>query len=262
MRHIVDLDAFPIDDPNAPNGAALVETCREALAAKGLFTLDGFLRAEALAATLRPLPAQFDRESFRHERRHNIYFRDDVEGLAADHPALAKRATSNRTLCADQIGGSPLIALYEWPRFAAFLAAVMGKDALFPMADPLARVNVMTYGPGEALNWHFDRSEFTTTLLLEAPEAGGAFEYRTGLRTDEDPNHDGVAALLRGEDPLVERIALKPGALNVFKGRNTPHRVTPPRGAKRRTIAVFSFYETPGVVFSEAERLGFYGRAS
>jgi hypothetical protein len=39
----------------------------------------------------------------------------------------------------------------------------------------LARVNAMQYGAGEGLNWHFDRSEFTTTLLLQAPKAGGAF---------------------------------------------------------------------------------------
>ena len=65
-----------------------------------------------------------------------------------------------------------IVAIYEWPPLAAFLAAVMGKPALHVMADPLARLNVMAYRAGEALNWHFDRSEFTTTLLLQAPEAG------------------------------------------------------------------------------------------
>ena len=69
------------------------------------------------------------------------------------------------------------------------------------MPDPLARVNVMSYREGEALNWHFDRSEFTTTLLLQAPKAGGAFEYRSDLRTDTDPNYAGVARLLSGQDP-------------------------------------------------------------
>jgi hypothetical protein len=34
----------------------------------------------------------------------------------------------------------------------------------------------MDYRPGEALNWHFDRSQFTTTLLIQAPEQGGEFE--------------------------------------------------------------------------------------
>jgi len=32
-------------------------------------------------------------------------------------------------------------------------------------------------------------------------------------------------------------------------------------GPRARMIAVFSYYETPGVAFSAEERLGFYGRA-
>lgn len=260
MRDIVDLDRYPIDRPDEPAALALVADCRAALARDGMITLDGFMTPEGVDAALSPLGAKFETESFFHKRRHNVYFRDEVEGLSPDHPALALRETVNRTLCADQLGDNPLIRLYEAPEFAAFLAAVMDKPALFAMADPLARLNVMTYRSGEALNWHFDRSEFTTTLLLEAPLAGGEFEYRTDLRSDDDPNYGGVARLLRGKDELTRRIALKPGALNVFRGRNTPHRVTPPQGPVNRTIAVFSYYEAPGVTFSASERSGFYGR--
>ncbi len=128
------------------------------------------------------------------------------------------------------------------------------------MTDPLARVNVMAYRAGEALNWHFDRSEFTTTLLLQAPEKGGEFEYRTDLRSANDPNYAGVAELLEGRDPQVQRIRLSAGTLNVFRGKNTAHRVTPVAGRVERFIAVFSYYEKPDVMFSDAERLGFYGR--
>ena len=70
-------------------------------------------------------------------------------------------------------------------RWLYFLAEVMGKPQLHTMADPLARANVMAYRAGDALNWHFDRSEFTTTLLLQAPDAGGDFQYRRDLRSDE-----------------------------------------------------------------------------
>jgi len=121
-------------------------------------------------------------------------------------------------------------------------------------------VNVMAYRAGEALNWHFDRSEFTTTLLLQAPETGGEFEYRSDLRSANDPNHAGVAQLLEGRDPQVKRIRLHAGTLNVFRGKNTAHRVTTVQGRVDRFIAVFSYYEKPGVMFSDAERMGFYGR--
>ena len=157
--------------------------------------------------------------------------------------------------------GAAVHRIYEWTPLADFLARVMRKPRLYPMDDPLARANVMTYHEGDALNWHFDRSEFTTTLLLQAPEAGGEFQYRSGLRTPADPNLDGVARLLDGRDPEVRSLALAAGTLNVFKGRNTAHRVAPVIGPRERMIAVFSYYERPGVLFSEEERIGFYGRA-
>jgi hypothetical protein len=130
------------------------------------------------------------------------------------------------------------------------------------MDDPLARVNAMAYGEGDTLNWHFDRSEFTTTLLLQAPEAGGEFEYRTDLRSADDPNFEGVARLLRGDDPELKRMAVSPGTLNVFRGKNTAHRVAQVKGPRERIITVFSFYERPGVRFTAEEQVGFYGRVA
>lgn len=260
MQTILDLDRFPIDRPGSPEWRALVERCRTDLAADGMYNLDGLMRRDAAAAAVSEMTPRFATESFLHERRHNIYFKK-LGDLPKDHPALQEFHTSNRTLCADQIEGSALLRLYEWPEFAQFLAATMGKPELHVMDDPLARVNVMSYQEGQALNWHFDRSEFTTTLLLQSPDQGGGFEYRTDLRSDEDPNYDGVARLLNGADRDSKVITLSPGTLNVFKGKNTAHRVTPVVGGKPRVIAVFSYYENPGVTFSDSERIGFYGRA-
>lgn len=138
----------------------------------------------------------------------------------------------------------------------------MGKEALHPMADPLAAVNAMAYRAGEGLNWHFDRSEFTTTLLLQAPKAGGLFEYRTDLRSETDPNYEGVARLLRGQDPQMQTMQVTPGTLNVFRGKHTAHRVTPVEGDRPRMIAVFSYFDRPGVRFTAEEQRGFYGRAA
>jgi hypothetical protein len=261
MRDSLDLDTYPLDRPDSDGYRALVERCRADLVGNGMFTLPGFMRPDIAQAAAQALLPRFATESFRHERRHNIYFQPAIPDLPVDHPALTEFQTSNDTLCLDQMPDSAMAALYDWPPFARFLADTMGKDALYPMADPLAGVNVMSYAEGQSLNWHFDRSEFTTTLLLQAPETGGEFVYRTDLRTETDANYDGVARLLRGEDPQVRVLRLTPGALNVFRGKNTPHRTADVRGSTARVIAVFSFYDRPGVCFSEAERIGFYGRA-
>lgn len=259
---IVDLDRYPLDRRDSDEWARLVATARDDLAAGGMFNLPGFLTPAAIAADVARLVPRFAAEAFVHARSHNVYFRKDVPGLAPDHPALKRFETSSRTLCADQLAETQVMALYEWPPFAAFLAATMDKPALYNMADPLARLNAMAYGEGEGLNWHFDRSEFTTTLLLQAPEAGSVFEYRSGLRSEDDPNYDGVARLLRGEDSQKQSLTLAPGTLNVFRGKNTAHRVTPVKGARPRMIAVFSFYERPDMRFSAEEQQGFYGRTA
>ena len=260
MREIIDLDRFPLDRPDSSEWQRLVARCRADLAAGGMYNLEQFMHPHVAAREVATMADTFAKDSFLHEREHNIYFVKSVDGLGDDHPALTRFKTSNRTICADQIANSALIRLYEWPEFAKFLAATMDMGQLHPMDDPLARVNVMAYSEGQALNWHFDRSEFTTTLLLQAPQSGGAFEYRTNLRSADDPNYEGVARLLRGEDEQVRRLRLSPGTLNVFKGLNTAHRVTPVAGPSQRIIAVFSFYDRPGVRFSETERIGFYGR--
>lgn len=262
MHDLLDLDRYPIDQPGSPGWTALVEQCRADLAATGMYTLPGFMRPEVAGRAAAAVAPRFAAESFRHEREHNIYFLPNIPGLGDDHPALTRFHTSNDTLCLDQVTGSPMAQLYEWPEFAVFLAATMDKPVLYTMDDHLAAVNVMSYVEGQQLNWHFDRSEFTTTLLLQAPDQGGEFIYRTDLRTDADPNYDGVARMLRGDDPEVRSLTLTPGTLNVFRGKNTPHRVADVRGERARIIAVYSFYEHPGVRFSAEERIGFYGRAS
>jgi len=262
MRDIIDLDSFPIDRPSSDGYAALVARCRAELARDGTFSLTGFLRPGAARAVVAEMVPVLAAKAFTHTRRHNIYFEPEIPGLAPDHPALALCETTNHTVCADQIAGSIVLDIYRYPPLRAFLAATMDKQRLHLMADPLARVNVMAYRAGDGLDWHFDRSEFTTTLLLQASESGGLFEFRSGLRTDDDPNYDGVGRLLAGEDPDVRLLELSPGTLNVFRGKNTAHRVTPVEGAAERLIAVFSYYERAGVMFSEQERVGFYGRAA
>ncbi|MEM9603427.1 MAG: 2OG-Fe(II) oxygenase [Pseudomonadota bacterium] len=261
MRDILDLDTYPIDAPSTPAAAALVATCKASLASRGLFNLDALVRPEVTADLAADLGARVFAEGFEHRRRHNIYF-DDSVALDPSHPARQQVETCNHTLCADQLDRSALDRIYRYPALIDFVAATLEKPALYPMADPLAAVNVMGYREGEALNWHFDRSEFTITLLLQAPDSGGEFEYRQHARSDTDPNYDGVARLLRGEDMAVERVRLTPGTLNVFKGRNTAHRVTPVGGATPRLIAVFSYFDRPGVHFSPSEQRGFYGRAT
>lgn len=262
MREHLDLERYPLDQPGTPAYEALLEQCRAALARGGMFNLDEFVRPatiRAVAAELAPLARS---SSYTHARTHNVYFLERVEGLDPSHPALKKFQTINHTLCEDQLRGSFVHLLYTWQPLADFIAQVLELPRLHVMDDPLAGTNVMEYRPGEALNWHFDRSRYTTTLLIQAAEAGGEFQYVTELRADGQPNYDEVGRVLAGQTNRIRVNPLKPGTLNVFAGKNALHRVSTVEGTVSRLVAVLSYYDRPGVTFTASERLGFYGRSA
>jgi len=260
MQDMLDLARFPLDRPDSAAYGVLVDTCRRDMAANGMFNLDGLVLPAGIERMVREIKPRSERMAHTHQRRHTVYFQDAVAGLPPDHGALKRFDTVHHTLCDDQLAGTLIHEIYEWAPLPAFLARVLERPRLFLMGDPLGRVNVMNYKPGETLNWHFDRSLFTTTLLIQAPEEGGEFEYRSNLRSDADPNYAGVADLLDGRDPGIRVNPLAAGTLNVFAGKNTLHRVSPVRGQRDRLVAVFSYYEQPHVMFSDQERIGFYGR--
>jgi hypothetical protein len=260
IEEIVNLQRYPLHQLDSDQGKELVSRCRADLERDGLFNLEEFMLPDAVRkATAQAVPV-LKKHAFTHRRNHNIYFLPMVPELSPEHPALKQFETTNHTICSDQIPGSVLVELYLWSPFAEFLALVMSKPRLYVMDDLLARLNVMAYRDGEALNWHFDRSEFTTTLLLQAPEKGGEFLYRTDLRSDTNPNYEGIGEFLLGDQSEVTALALNPGTLNVFRGKNTLHRVSPVQGSRERIITVLSYYEEAGVRFSAEEQVGFYGR--
>ena len=262
MRESLDLERYPLDQPGSAAHEALVARCRSELERDGMFNLEGLVRPVTIRAAAAQLANLATSNSYTHARKHNVYFLDRVEGVEDSHPALKKFQTINHTLCDDQLGHTFIHRLYEWQPLVDFIARVLNLPRLYLMDDPLARANVMEYRPGEALNWHFDRARYTTTLLIQAAEQGGEFQYCSELRADGQPNYEEVGRVLNGETDRIRVNPLSAGTLNVFAGKNSLHRVSTVEGQASRLIAVFSYYERPGVLFSEKERLGFYGRSA
>ena len=140
-----------------------------------------------------------------------------------------------------------------------FVGAVLGKERLHRFADPLGACSVNVFVDGGEHGWHFDESEFTVTLMLQPPESGGAFEYVPRIRGREDEQAI-VGAVLNGGRAGVVELPFTAGALLVFGGRQTLHRVTRVHGARPRLVPVLCYAERPGLRNSEAVRKLFWGR--
>ena len=160
----------------------------------------------------------------------------------------------------DRIGDdSSLGRLYRWDPLKDFVGAVLGKPRLHRFADPLGACSINVFVDGGEHGWHFDESEFTVTLMLQAPESGGAFEYVPRIRGRADEQAI-VAKVLDGDRRHVLKLPFTAGTLLIFGGRQTLHRVTRVSGARPRLVPVLTYADQPGLKNSEAVRKLFWGR--
>jgi hypothetical protein len=157
------------------------------------------------------------------------------------------------------MGGTALQALYRWPPLRRFVAAVTGKAELFLHADPCNALVLQVYQPGDMLAWHFDRARFSTTLHLQAAEAGGHFESVAALRRDGEDAFAEVSKVLKGDRARVRQAVSQPGSFTIFNGNHTLHRVTEVEGTRPRLSLVLSYDETPGQKLDPETRRLFFG---
>ena len=93
--------------------------------------------------------------------------------------------------------------------------------------------------------WHFDGNEFTLSILVQKAEKGGLFEYAPSIRSKDNENFENVKKVLKGDRKLVKSLDLKPGDLQIFKGRFSMHRVTKIEGKISRYIALPCYVKDP-----------------
>ncbi len=259
---VVDLRRYPIDRPGAPGFRALRERCRADLARSGACVLESFVKAACLAEVVAEIEPHLDQAYFK-TKTHSAYLIADDPAFGPDHARNRKQTTDSATLAFDRIPRDCVLnALYTWPAFQDFLAQVLGYEKLYPYADTLTPVNVLIYNDGCGIAWHFDIATFVVTLLLQAPEAGGAFEYAPFVRTAEDENYDQVARILEDRSDQVRELRQQAGALVIFRGSRTLHRVTPTAGQRPRLAAVFSYSPQAGTISDAHNRKTFYGRVA
>ncbi len=236
--------------------------CRDELEAHGVLVLREFFSDEVIQRAAIE-SAALEADAFYSNAVHNVYLTEADPEFADDHP-FNRPVVSNKGLIADDLiaADSPLREIYEDQSFRSFLGFVLGLESLHPYPDKLSTIVISVANEGMALGWHFDTSASSVTMLLQAPEGGGVFEYVPDIRDADvgDMAFDEVERVLDEKVP-VRRLDFSPGDLVVFRGRNALHRVTPVVGTTTRSIAIFAFNERPDARMSEEALRTFFGRA-
>jgi hypothetical protein len=263
LGDIIDLERYPITDRTNFAYLALVTQSQSLLGKEGVAIFPGFVRNPSVVAMADQTLALHSR-MFHFRENHTVYFKPQDESVDPEHPLRRLMNTAKDTVAYADIPADHLIRqIYESDEVLSFIKDVLDLDALYRHADPLAALNLQGFTAGQELGWHFDRSDFSVTLSLQAASAGGDFEYVRMLRNENDDCYDAVRQFL--DDPNTQQIEVLPqvpGTLTLFRGRYSLHRVTPVAGDRLRLNAVFAYVDQPNVEFSAYARQLFYGRTS
>ena len=259
---VVHLDRYPIHELDSGRGRVLVDSCRAQLAETGVCHLDGFITPAAVRRMVE-LAEELADQAWRSDQTHTVYFEPGDESVSPDHPRAHQVRSAKHGIAYDYIPeDAPLRRLYGSDDLTNFIAAVLQKGVLYRSADPLDALQITTFEPGDELGWHFDRSEFSVTVMYQTPDEGGDFEYVPALRSDDDENHAGVRRVLQGDRSGLKVLPSAPGTLAFFRGERAMHQVTRVQGKTPRINSVLTYGERPDMKLNDLTSKLFYGRTS
>jgi hypothetical protein len=261
VEQVVDTERYPLSDPTSAAWQDAVHQARHELRHNGCSVLRDFIRP-GLQDDLRREGVAIAPQAHYDVEVVNAYNIDTNTSLPADHPARTTMKRGNAFVAWDNIPRQAIIhQLYTNPFFRRFIAGCVELPDVHELADPLAGLCLNVVRPGMDHPWHFDTNEFAISLLTQEPEAGGIFEYCPNIRSAQEENFADVRAVLAGRgEHLIHRLTLRPGDLQLFKGRFSLHRVTTVQGRTARHSAIFAYSEHPGVIGSVARTKQIFGR--
>lgn len=256
----VDTARYPLTEPGGAPWRDIVDRTRAELREAGCSVLRNFIRPR-WQEVLRAECAALAPRAYATVERVNVYNIALDTPLPDDHPGRTIMERGNAFVARDQIPAATIIQqLYAVPAFQRFVADCFGLRELHELADPLSGLTLNVIAPGRAHPWHFDVNEFTVSLLTQQACGGGRFEYCPNIRSATSKNLADVRSVLAGESDLVRRLELRPGDLQLFRGRYSLHRVTTVEGPIARHSAIFAYSERPGSIGSPERARQLFGR--
>ena len=267
LTELIDLDTYPLDEPGSEAYQAVVQQARAGLRSVGCAVIRDLVRAEAVARINAEIVDRKHTTHFSVEAMNPYFHTTHNPEFGEHHPVNTFLERSSGFIPGDSWdSGMAIDTLFRAPELAQFLADCLEIEALYCYADPLAGLTANILDPGQQFTWHFDTNDFAVTVLVQEADSGGEFQYCPAIRSATDENFGAIAAVLDGGEAIgeswgVRTLELRPGDLQIFRGRHSLHRVKRVAADSRpRHAAIFAYTEQPGVIGRVQRTMQLFGR--
>jgi len=238
LNEIINLEKYPINDIGSLKYKELTNYTRKQLDEDGCCVLSDFIKPDSIKKMKDEVDKNLGKIYFTSDK-HNPYFTKDDKTLYEEHPKRIFTVRQSGYLNSDDLEkDSDLNKFYDLEEMLKFVSDSLEAFPLYTWADPLGKNPYSVMHTDHYFPWHFDGNEFTLSVLIQKAEKGGFFEYVPDLRSKHNENFDEVTKVLKGDRTRVKSLDLKPGDLQIFKGRFSMHRVTKIEGKISRYIAL------------------------
>jgi hypothetical protein len=260
LSDLIDLQRYPLEDDSAFQ--PILDTCRDQLKHASFASLPGFLKA-GVAARMTAEVLQAVPRAYRRERSFSAYDEASLDRYPPDHVRQVKHLSRQYVVATDVLGKHGLLrTLYANRTLARRIAQMLGTVTLYPLADPVMGCTATVMYDGDTHGWHFDLNDFVVSILLQAPAAGGTFDFAPNIRDEGAENYPAVESVLQGRSQALRSVKVDAGTLLLFCGRRALHRVPPIVGDIPRVIALLSYDRRPDVVYGAREYQRVVGRTT
>lgn len=262
LEHLINTDRFPLNTPSAKAYREAVAAAQASLADDGCAVLKRFIRDDTLQVMSDEIAARKQTTHYSTECINPYFHTQSNPGYPVQHPVNTFLERSSGFIPGDSWEATTSHrTLFEHPALCHFLADCLELEALYPYTDPLAGLTANILDPDQQFTWHFDTNEFAVTVLVDAADEGGLFEYVPGIRSATTEGFDAIQSVLEGGREGIRTLDLEPGDLQIFRGRHSLHRVTRVAPDSRpRHAAIFAYTEQDGVIGRVERTQQLFGR--
>jgi hypothetical protein len=261
VSDIINLENYPINDTGSLKYKELINYTRKQLNEDGCCVLSNFIRPDSIKRMKDEVDRNLRKIYFTSDK-HNPYFTKEDITLNENHPKRIFTVRQSGYLNSDDLEkDSDLNKFYDLEEMLKFVSDSLEVFPLYTWADPLGKNPYSVMHTDHYFPWHFDGNDFTLSILVQKADKGGLFEYSSDIRSKDNENFDEVTKVLKGDRTKVKSLDLKPGDLQIFKGRFSMHRVTKIEGKTSRYIALPCYVKNPLKINKPEHSKQVYGKA-